>query len=131
MRDFLRGLLERLGYTVLTASDGREAVELAAGGGRQFQMLLSDVVMPRMNGVELARRLTAERPGLRVLLISGYTEKPEALIEERLGGATVAFLQKPFSSVTLAHRLREIFDGEAADSSVALTAGERRWWRSV
>ena len=119
VRGFLSGLLERLGYTVLTAADGKEALDLAARGEQPFQLLLSDVVMPRMNGVELASRLTREHPDLRVLLISGYAEKPEALMEGRLADSPVAFLQKPFSSVTLAHRLREILGTGTADQSVA------------
>ncbi len=72
-----------------------------------------------MNGVELARRLTRLRPGLRVLLISGYPEKPESLIDVGMSGAPVAFLHKPFSSATLARRLREILHSDAAGKSVA------------
>jgi two-component system cell cycle sensor histidine kinase/response regulator CckA len=119
VRDFLGDLLERLGYSVVTAEDGRQALEIAAERRGQLDLLLSDVVMPRMNGVDLARRLTAEEPGLRVLLISGHAEKPEALMEQRLSGAPVEFLQKPFSALTLAERLRRILNAAKADQPVA------------
>ena len=72
-----------------------------------------------MNGVELAHRLTGEHPGLRVLLISGHAEKPEALMDERRSSGLVEFLQKPFSSATLARRVRRLLDAPAADKSVA------------
>ncbi len=110
VRDFLRGLLERLGYSVLTASDGEEALEVAARSERPIDLLLSDVVMPRMNGVELARRLAYARPGLRVLLMSGYTEKPEPLADDAPGAGDIDFLHKPFSSGALAQRLRELLE---------------------
>jgi PAS domain S-box-containing protein len=120
VRDYLSTLLGRLGYSVVAAGDGVRALELASEGQGRFDLLLSDVVMPRMNGVELANRLTEKIPGLRVLLISGHADKPEALMEQRQSGAPVEFLQKPFSSVTLAHRLRRVLEASAdrADGSV-------------
>ena len=77
--------------------------------------------MPRMNGVELARRLTSQQRELPVLLISGHADKPEALMEAHPSGGRVEFLQKPFSSVTLANRVRRILDasGEPEAESVA------------
>ena len=122
VRDFLGALLKRLGYTVFAAGDGLEALELAAEHRGRFDLLLSDVVMPRMSGADLAREMTREQDGLRVLLISGHADKPEALMNQQLSGAPVEFLQKPFSSATLAGRLRRILDAardDKADKSVA------------
>ena len=122
VREYLRSLLRKLGYVVVVAGNGMRALEVAKQWEGDFDLLLSDVVMPRMNGVELAQRLSAERPGMRVLLISGHADKPEALMEKRLSGSPVEFLQKPFSSITLANRVRRMLDiaGEAeADKSVA------------
>ena len=125
VREFLTSLLERLGYSVVVAGDGQQAIEIAAERQGRIDLLLSDVVMPRMNGVELAHRLAAERPGLRVLLISGHAEKPEALMEQRLSGAPVDFLQKPFSAVSLANRLRRILDAGKAGGAPEAVASER------
>ena len=125
VREFLTALLERLGYSVVVAGDGQQAIEVAAERQGRFDLLLSDVVMPRMNGVELARRLTGEHPGLRVLLISGHAEKPEALMEQQLSGAPVEFLQKPFSAVSLANRLRRILDAGEPGGAGRPVASER------
>ncbi len=122
VREYLRSLLRRLGYLVVVAGDGVRALEVTSQWKGTFDLLLSDVVMPRMNGVELARRLTAEHPELRVLLISGHAEKPETLMDQQLSGAPVEFLQKPFSSVTLASRVRRLLDAREPDEAGASVA---------
>ena len=101
-----RGLQE-LGYEVLHAGDGQEAVTQAAGYPRTVDLLLADVVMPRMTGPEAASRLRMSYPDIRVIYTSGYTFEAD-----ELGGA--AFLQKPFTICELAGVVREALDGGAS-----------------
>ncbi|HEX8394411.1 MAG TPA: PAS domain S-box protein [Longimicrobium sp.] len=102
-----RSLRER-GYVVLEAADGREALEVAAGHPGAIDLLLSDVVMPRMGGVELARKLARERPGKPVLLMSGHASGPPP------PGLVAAVLQKPVPPDELARRIRAVLDGREA-----------------
>jgi PAS domain S-box-containing protein len=104
-----RRLLEHLGYTVLDAASGAEAIVLAERLGERVALLLTDVVMPGMNGRELATRLRASRPGLRVLYTSGHTGS----VLSRHGGLEEGthFLAKPFAPAALARKLRELIDG--------------------
>ncbi len=101
-----QAMLERLGYRVLPASSPEEALRLAGGGA--FQLVLTDVIMPRINGWDLARRLEEQRPGLKCLFMSGYTA--DALAPGPAEG--VRLLQKPFSIQDLAVRVREALDGD-------------------
>ncbi len=102
-------LLESLGYKVLTTASGHEALELARSYEGPIHLLLTDVVMPRMNGRELARRLSEERPGLRVLYASGYTEN--VIAHRGVLDDGVAFIAKPFTHDTFAARVRAVLDG--------------------
>ena len=95
-------------YRVLEASGGREALELAASHTGPIHLLVTDVVMPHMSGVELARRLSVERPGVRVLYTSGYTEN--SVVRERELGPRSAFLPKPYLKETLLGKTRELLD---------------------
>jgi CheY-like chemotaxis protein len=103
VREVVRQMLERQGYEVLVAGDGAEALGLAEQHDGAIDVLATDVVMPRMNGRELADRLLPLRPGLRVLFMSGYTEDPAVWdgLEAR-----EAFLQKPFTAGDLNASLR-------------------------
>ena len=92
------------GYTMLTASDGVEALEISRGHSGAIDLLVTDVVMPRMNGPELAGRMAVLRPGIRVLYISGYAET--ALAHQGRLEPGVDLLQKPFDPDTLAERVR-------------------------
>ena len=74
-----------------------------------LHLLLSDVVMPGMSGRDLAERLGVERPGIRVLFISGYTD--DTMVRRGVRDAKVAFLQKPFTLENLAKKVREVLDG--------------------
>ncbi len=106
VREGIRNLLVRLGYRVLVASDGAEALASAAAHGARIDLLVTDVVMPRMNGGELAARLRIERPETRVLFISGYDD---AILEQHgFEGARVELLEKPFTLDALASRVRSI-----------------------
>jgi CheY-like chemotaxis protein len=108
-------VLGECGYAVLAASDGEAALRVAARHPGPIHLLLTDVVMPHVNGWELAQQLTAVRPGTRVLYITGYDEITEA--RERLPDADV--LQKPFMPDVLARRVRQVIGaGEGGQLSV-------------
>jgi two-component system, cell cycle sensor histidine kinase and response regulator CckA len=100
--------LSRLGYNVLSAPDGLTAFELYGHADFPIHLLVTDVVMPRMGGNELAARLTALRPGLKVLFASGYSE--DAVTRHGVSQADVHFIQKPFTPVSLAERIRHVID---------------------
>jgi two-component system, cell cycle sensor histidine kinase and response regulator CckA len=103
----VRALMER-GYHVLEAADGESALEVARQHHRDLQLLVTDVVMPGMNGKELADRLAGECPDLRVLYISGYAE--HAVVRQGVLLEGIAFLSKPFDLSELARTVREILD---------------------
>jgi signal transduction histidine kinase/CheY-like chemotaxis protein len=108
VRSFARIVLERCGYRVLEAGSGPEALALAARHPTAIDLLLTDVVMPEMNGRVLAERLADLRPNLRVLYMSGHTGT--ALIAPNNGSQLV---QKPFSHGVLAAKVREVLDAPA------------------
>ena len=91
---------------MIEAANGREALERAGESLRPVDLLISDIVMPEMDGPELARRLGETRPGLPVLLISGYSH--DAIVREGAFPAGAAFLGKPFTPSELAARVEEI-----------------------
>lgn len=109
LRPLARELLSKLGYRVLEASDSPAALAAARAHPGEIHLLISDVVMPGKSGVQLARQLTAERPRLRVLYVSGYTD--EAVVRHGILTPGVNFLQKPFTPDVLARKVREILDG--------------------
>lgn len=110
-------VLESLGYTVLSAGDGREALRyLESREGAHTRLLLSDVVMPGMNGVDLAKQVHARRPDIRRLLMSGYAEK--SLLADGTLPPGTSFLQKPFAYPALARRIREILDVPSPSSDL-------------
>jgi PAS domain S-box-containing protein len=101
-------LLQVLGYRVLQASSGAEALRLAETSREKIHLLLADVVMPGLSGRQLADMLKSRDPGLKVLFQSGYTD--DAIIRCGISHAEVAFLQKPFTVDVLAEKLREALD---------------------
>jgi PAS domain S-box-containing protein len=105
LRDALHTVLERHGYRVIDAHDGGEAFLICENPGK-IDLVLSDVVMPRVKGTELAERISVLRPGTPVLLMSGHVQDP-ALREGKMPGA---FLQKPVSIHTLLTAIRELLD---------------------
>ncbi|HEX5098540.1 MAG TPA: PAS domain S-box protein [Polyangiaceae bacterium] len=103
-----RSWLTKLGYRVLSASDGVEALEVAAQAPDPIDLLVTDVVMPRLGGRELARRLAELRPATKVLYMSGYAENALAF-----GGVLsegINFIQKPYSLDALAARIRQVLE---------------------
>jgi PAS domain S-box-containing protein len=110
VRSVLTEYLESQGYSVVSAEDGREGLATARREGSTVDLVLSDVVMPKMNGVELARVLREELPGVRVLLISGHADDRKRVVEESLEWPACTFLQKPFTPYVLATKIRELLD---------------------
>jgi CheY-like chemotaxis protein len=108
VRAVARATLETLGYRVLEASEGQEAVTVLESRGSKVDLLITDVVMPGMNAVELIRLARIIRPGIRVLCISGYAE--QAVYHQALVGGGTPFLQKPFTPQALARKVRELLD---------------------
>jgi CheY-like chemotaxis protein len=102
-------LLQREGYQVLSAADGKEALELARQYQGTIDLLLSDIKMPRMDGISLAEHVIEERPGIRVLLMSG---KVSAEIREK--NVRLPFLRKPFVSSVFRDKVRDVLNGPPA-----------------
>ena len=106
LRELGRVMLETYGYSVLLAGDGAEALELAQNHPDPIQLLMTDVLMPRMGGIELAERLSTLRPNLEVLYTSGYNDSGSSL----QGVAGSRYLPKPCAMEDLARTLRELLD---------------------
>jgi PAS domain S-box-containing protein len=117
VRSLVRGLLEKEGYQVLEASRPSEALALNEQHEGRIHLILSDVVMPQMNGPQLAEKLVSMRPDTRVLYMSGYTDN--AIIHYDILDQGTPFLQKPFSHETLAHKVREVLDAPTRRQGVA------------
>ena len=109
VRELVSEYLSARGYQVLDAADGMQALEIAAAHAGKIQLLITDVVMPRLSGRELAARLAATRPDLKVLYISGYTD--DSIFRHGVLEGGMAFLQKPFNLKALATKIREILEG--------------------
>ncbi len=108
VRGFARRILAEAGFTVLEADRGSTALEVAAGVVGPIDLLVTDAVMPGMDGVELAQRLGELRPGLPVLFVSGFTES--AVIHQGVAAAGVEFLPKPYRADELLRTVRQILD---------------------
>jgi PAS domain S-box-containing protein len=108
VRSLVSSTLQRAGYAVLTAEAGPGALETVARETGRIDLLLTDIVMPTMSGRELADRLLASHPELRVLFMSGYT--PNAVVHHGVLDPGIAYLAKPFSPDQLLHRVRELLD---------------------
>ena len=106
VRELTVRILQQLGYTILTASSGDEALEISRSHEGAIDVLLTDVVMPNMSGRQLADRLQESRPDAKVLYLSGYTEN--TVVHHGVLDAGVDFLPKPFSRENLARKLREV-----------------------
>jgi len=107
--DFALSVLNQSGYQVLAAASGEEALALAEGHPADIHLLLTDVIMPGMNGRILADRLMQGRPGLRVLFTSGYTEN--VIVHHGVLEEGINFLGKPFTALSLTRKVRAILDG--------------------
>jgi len=108
VRDFVTRVLSEKGYRVLSACEGFEALRLCGDCADPVDLLVTDVVMPRMGGRELASRVETAKPGVRVLFVSGYTEN--AISHHGILEAGLEFLQKPFTTDALLRKVREVLD---------------------
>jgi two-component system, cell cycle sensor histidine kinase and response regulator CckA len=106
VRELTARILRQLGYTILVAGGGKEALEMCAAHKNPIALLVTDVVMPNMSGRQLADKLREERPETRVLYLSGYTEN--TVVHHGVLDEGVDFLQKPFSREGLAKKIREV-----------------------
>ncbi len=113
VRDLTRIILTRRGYTVLPAANGREALALAATHGNQVHLLLTDVVMPVMDGKELYVKAAARHPDLKVVFMSGYTNTE--IVHRGVINDDTAFIQKPFTIKAIATKVREVLDSTSGD----------------
>ncbi|MEO8200479.1 MAG: PAS domain S-box protein [Gemmatimonadota bacterium] len=111
VRSLTQRILKAKGYVVITAASGDEAMELARNYRNQIHLLLTDVIMPRMSGPQLAERLVKVRPGIKVLYMSGYTAA--AIHHHGVLEPGISYLQKPFTPVALGEKVREVLDAPA------------------
>lgn len=117
VRELIRTVLEIAGYQVLPAASAREALALAEEHTGPIHLVVTDVVMPEMSGVEVARRLRALRPAIGVLYVSGYTE--DDIIRRGVLTSSVRFLEKPFTPEDLGSKVREVLDSLPATQPIA------------
>ena len=99
IRDFICYILETAGYVVLTAADGEQALQVSRAFPTPIHLLLSDVDMPRLDGMSLREQILRERPAMKVLLLSGRVEEPPEGVE---------FLRKPCQAEVLRHHVRRL-----------------------
>jgi len=104
VRKFVSKMLEARGYRVLMAVDGEEALSVIEQHPSEIDLVLTDVVLPKLSGPEVIARLRQSRPASKVLFMSGYTDRTVPLDRE----AGVAFIQKPFTPRQLGQKLREV-----------------------
>ncbi len=104
-------VLERAGFGVRVAATAEEALAIFGGSGQIPDVLISDIVLPGFNGIELARRLRERHPGLKVLLVSGYGDRREVRIAESEATPATAYLAKPFTSAAVVEAVRRLLSG--------------------
>jgi CheY-like chemotaxis protein len=110
VRSLSRQVLESCGYSVIEAGDGVEALEIFEKSEKRIDLLITDVVMPRMGGPELAEKLLALVPNLPILFASGYTD--DAIVRHGVLETNVNFIQKPFTIDDVARKVRDLLDSE-------------------
>jgi CheY-like chemotaxis protein len=108
VRTLAHAILEQQGYSVLEAEDAAAAIRIADQYPGCVHLLITDVVMPKMNGPAMARAIRAHRPDAKVLYMSGYTD--DAIVRHGVLEPGTPFLQKPFTPGTLARKIRQVLD---------------------
>ncbi len=111
VRRLLRHVLESRGYKVLEATDGEQALRVYCESADRIELVLTDMIMPRMGGRELATRLSEMEPDVKIVFMSGYTD--DVLLRTGQLGRGMSFLQKPLRPETLATKVREVLDAPA------------------
>jgi CheY-like chemotaxis protein len=117
VRNLAKRILERAGYTVLTAANGGEALVICGRQQGSVGLVLTDVVMPGMNGKDLVDRLASLYPNLRVLYMSGYTD--DAIVHRGVLAPGTHFIGKPFNAADLTRMVREVLDEPMPSSKLA------------
>jgi DNA-binding NtrC family response regulator len=106
IRKMIQMFLAPMGYTVLLARNGKEAIRISNAYKENIDILLTDVIMPNVNGQELYNELKQSRPGMEVIFMSGYTD--DVIAHHGVLEPGVNFIQKPITLSRLAHKLREV-----------------------
>jgi hypothetical protein len=109
VRRAARRMLEKSGFSVIEAEDGRDGLAVASSHEGEIDVVVTDLMMPRMNGGEFAEALAQSHPSLRVVFTSGYTD--DAVVRRGLVNATHAFVQKPFTGDKLVRTITALMDG--------------------
>jgi CheY-like chemotaxis protein len=117
VRQLLSSVLQRQGFRVLEARHGVDALDLSAQHQGPIHLVLTDVVMPEMGGLELARRLKPLYPQAKFLYLSGYAEN--APLQQHLEGQEIYFMQKPFETIGLLQRVRQLLDEAPANDTLS------------
>jgi PAS domain S-box-containing protein len=112
VRELIRSVLTEVGYSVIEADNGEQAVHLAKAHAGTFHLLITDVIMPGMKGDRVAETILKDQPGVRVLFMSGYAS--DVLTVDKIAERDLDFLQKPFRPQVLLQRVREILNEAAS-----------------
>jgi two-component system, cell cycle sensor histidine kinase and response regulator CckA len=112
LRELAKNILANQGYKVFAAQNPEEVREICKTHGTKIDLLLTDVIMPQMSGKDVAQMCTATIPTLKVLYMSGYTS--DVIMHHGVLEEGLAFLQKPFTPVSLTAKVREVLDGSSA-----------------
>jgi len=108
VRELSREILQTLGYKIIEASNGEEALEICKSSPHPIDLILSDIIMKEMTGHELAEQAVQLRPGIKVVLMSGYADE---ITRDHIVKTGFQFIAKPFTSRDLATKIREALDG--------------------
>ena len=112
VRRIVKIALESAGYRVIEARNGPEALDAVRLHAGAIDLVVTDVVMPEMSGRELVERIVKDHTAVRILYMSGYTD--DAVMRHGIVESGVAFLQKPFTPLALAHKVREVLNAKVA-----------------